>query len=524
MLTSGTILQDRYQLKQHLNAHPARQTWLAEDLETGERVVVKMLALTGAIQWDDLKLFEREAQILQHIEYPQIPKCRDYFSLDESNLWFVLVQDYIPGVSLKEQLNKGKRFKQEEIEKIALNVLEILQFLHQLNPPVLHRDIKPSNLIWGEDEQIYLIDFGAVQSQPNVAGKTFTVVGTYGYTPIEQFGGQAVPASDLYALGATLIHLLTGISPGELQDEDLRLQFRDRLTNKIAPKLINWLEKLTEPAVKKRFASVQEALSAWQLQPQFLIPWQQELAPSVKLEKSPEKLIIEIPSSWQIFGNRSWHFWLPAKIEVLKSIIPALQSSLQSLPQSQQQIILAAGTMGVLLLAISLLRLLIFIISLLIGIFFFSLSLLLFFLPATVIVSLMLVGGAIALQDLLNSHVNYFATTSLIFRRDKFSLTTNFFGNYHRKLGKTGQIKAIYPSLVSGLAKKQHPVIAISTQVPTELGDWDSNCKTYTFGHQLTEPESEWLVQEITDWLRELKIERGNQKTNEKPSNRTENH
>ena len=501
MLTSGTILQDRYQIQQHLNTHPARQTWLAEDLQTSERVVVKMLALTGAIQWDDLKLFEREAQILQHIEHPQIPKCRDYFSLDEGSIWFVLVQDYIPGVSLKEQLNRGKRFKQEEIEKIALSVLEILQFLHQLNPPVLHRDIKPSNLIWGEDEQIYLIDFGAVQAQPNVTGQTFTVVGTYGYTPIEQFGGQAVPASDLYALGATLIHLLTGISPGELQDEDLRLQFRDRLTKKIEPKLINWLEKLTEPAVKKRFANVQEALSAWQIQQNYLIPWRPSLAPSVKLEKSPEKLTIEIPSSWQIFWNQSWHFWLPAKIETLKSIIPSLRSSLQSLPQPQQQIILAVGTMVALLLAIIFLRLLVIIASLLIGVFFLGLSLLLFFLPATIIISLILVGSAIVFQEVFNSQVNYFAATSLIFERDKFSLTNSFFGNYRRKSGKTAQIQAIYPSVVAGFWKKQHPVIAISNQVPTELGDWDSGCQTYTFGHQLTEPESEWIIQEIKEWL-----------------------
>ena len=71
---------------------------------------------------------------------------------------------------------------------------------------MLHRDIKPSNLILGEDEQVYLVDFGAVQDKVAPSCTTFTVVGTYGYTPMEQFGGRAVPASDLYALGATLIH------------------------------------------------------------------------------------------------------------------------------------------------------------------------------------------------------------------------------------------------------------------------------------------------------------------------------
>lgn len=74
----------------------------------------------------------------------------------------------------------------------------------------MHRDIKPSNLIWGEDQHVYLVDFGAVQAQAAVTGVTFTVVGTSGYAPLEQFWGRAVAASDLYALGATLIHLLTG--------------------------------------------------------------------------------------------------------------------------------------------------------------------------------------------------------------------------------------------------------------------------------------------------------------------------
>jgi Serine/threonine protein kinase len=89
--------------------------------------------------------------------------------------------------------------------------------LHELSPPVLHRDIKPSNLILDDSEQIYLVDFGAVQAQASVTGVTFTVVGTSGYAPLEQFWGRgAVAASDLYALGATLIHLLTNTYPADL--------------------------------------------------------------------------------------------------------------------------------------------------------------------------------------------------------------------------------------------------------------------------------------------------------------------
>ncbi|HEY9299430.1 MAG TPA: serine/threonine-protein kinase, partial [Phormidium sp.] len=208
----------------------------------------------------DLKLFEREAQVLKQLNHPKIPKYRDYFSIDDRTLWFGLVQEYIPGASLKEQLDKGKKFSPQEIRKIALEVLNILIYLHQLSPALLHRDIKPSNLICGENNQVYLVDFGAVQDRAAAEGATFTVVGSYGYAPLEQFGGRAVPASDLYALGATLIHLLTGTAPADLPQKDLRIQFKDKVS--LNSNFLTWLEKLTDPALEKRFSSAREALEA----------------------------------------------------------------------------------------------------------------------------------------------------------------------------------------------------------------------------------------------------------------------
>lgn len=252
----------RYQLKQKLGHNAGRQTWLAEDLQITptEVVVVKLLSFGGEVQWDDLKLFEREAQVLKQLNHPRIPKYRDYFHIDDRTLWFGLVQDYIPGTSLKELLNQGKRFSEKQVRQIATDVLQILRYLHELHPSVLHRDIKPSNLILGEDKQVYLVDFGAVQDRAAKEGATFTVVGTYGYAPMEQFGGRAVPASDLYALGATLIHLLTGTTPADLPQQNLRICFKDRVN--LTPSLVRWIEKLTEPAPEQRFKSASEALSA----------------------------------------------------------------------------------------------------------------------------------------------------------------------------------------------------------------------------------------------------------------------
>jgi len=262
MLEAETLLQDRYQLKQKLGDNPARQTWLAIDsqLPDNPQVVIKLLAFGGQIQWENLKLFEREAQVLKQLNHPHIPKYRDYFCIDERSLWFALVEDYIPGASLKELLNQNQRFTEKQVTKIAVDILHILLYLHQLNPPVLHRDIKPSNLILGEDEQVYLVDFGAVQDSAAKEGGTFTVVGTYGYTPIEQFGGRAVPASDLYALGATLIHLLTGIAPADLPQKDFRIHFSDKVN--VSPGFVHWLERLTEPSLELRFTDVRQTLDA----------------------------------------------------------------------------------------------------------------------------------------------------------------------------------------------------------------------------------------------------------------------
>ncbi|MEH1834745.1 MAG: serine/threonine-protein kinase [Nostoc sp.] len=264
MLQAEQILQDRYQIQRQLGNNGIRQTWLAKDLQAsnGENstVVVKLLAFGGTVQWDDLKLFEREAQILKQLNHPRIPRYIDYFCIDDRTLWFGLIQEYIPGESLKEKLALGKRFSEKRARKIAVEVLNILTYLHELNPGVLHRDIKPSNLIWGEDNRIYLVDFGAVQDKAAREGVTFTVVGTYGYAPMEQFGGRAVAASDLYALGATLIHLLTGTSPSDLPQQDLRLQFTDRVN--LSPSFVSWLQKLIEPAPEQRFTSASQALNA----------------------------------------------------------------------------------------------------------------------------------------------------------------------------------------------------------------------------------------------------------------------
>jgi len=266
MLQAEQVLKKRYQLKQQRGNHVGHQTWLALDLTDPAKhpVIIKLLPFSSQVNGTALKLFEREAKVLKHLEHPRIPKYRDYFTNKPKNSselpWFALVYDYIPGKSLQELLQCGERFTEAEVKNIATQLLNILIYLHELSPPVIHRDIKPSNIIWGSDKQVYLIDFGTVQDRAKAEGAIFTVVGTSAYVPPEQLWGRAIPASDLYALGATLVHLLTGTAPDDLPQQQMRLQFGDRV--QLSPRFAYWLGKLTNLASERRFASARTALEA----------------------------------------------------------------------------------------------------------------------------------------------------------------------------------------------------------------------------------------------------------------------
>lgn len=301
MLQTGELLQGRYQLQECLAQNAGRQTWIAvdESVSPEEKVIVKFLAFSPEMQWEDFKLFEREAQVLKNLSHPRIPKYRDYFSLDKqagSGLyWFALVQDYIPGKSLQNLLDSGRHFTEKEVRSLAVQLLRILCYLHEFSPPVLHRDIKPSNLILGDDRKVYLVDFGAVQEQGAIEGVTFTVVGTAGYAPLEQFWGRAVPASDLYSLGATLIHILTGVTPADLPQKNLKIQFRDRIS--INPNFVYWIEALTAPDLSQRYPTAQAALNDLKAERYLNAPLQKiSLFPDseVQLWQSPTQLKVEI--------------------------------------------------------------------------------------------------------------------------------------------------------------------------------------------------------------------------------------
>lgn len=261
------ILADRYQLQERLNParEGSRETWLAIDLLCDRKpVVVKLAPFRSGLNWADFKLFEREATILQVLNHPRIPTYLDFLELDTDDYQgSALVQEYIEARSFQTQVGAGQNFTSEMVKDIAIQILEILNYLHKLNPPVIHRDIKPSNLLLGDRSgnsigNVYLVDFGAVQTIASTEYDTFTVVGTYGYMPFEQFGGQCVCASDLYSLGATLIYLLTGQHPADLPQVNGKIEFKTLV--ELDWRFHQWLQRTIAPAVSQRFSTAQEAL------------------------------------------------------------------------------------------------------------------------------------------------------------------------------------------------------------------------------------------------------------------------
>ena len=261
-------LVKHYQIKNLLGEGGSSTTYEAIDLKTNQRVALKALSLQKMNDWKVLELFEREANVLSKLNHPGIPHYLDYFYVDTpDNRCFYIVQELAEGQSLASLVESGWHASESEIQRIATQILNILVYLHSQTPPVIHRDIKPENIVFKspinshkqKDWAVCLVDFGAVQNTyNNTLMRGSTVVGTYGYMAPEQFLGQAVPATDLYGLGATLLYLLTHRSPAELPTNILEGDFRSQI--QISSAFADWLKKMIASDLENRFNSAKKAL------------------------------------------------------------------------------------------------------------------------------------------------------------------------------------------------------------------------------------------------------------------------
>ncbi|GEM_PF-435361 len=213
MLTVNTVVGGRYQIVKLLGGGGMKQVYLAMDLRLAKRrcALAEMLDnfADPTLQRKAVAAFKREAEMLATLDNPHIPRIYDNFS--ELNRHY-LVMEYVPGTTLEKELARcGGRLEEKAVIDLGLQIADALKYLHGLRPPVVYRDLKPSNVIITSAGLVKLIDFGIARYfQPL---KTGTAIGTQGYAAPEQYRGKAEVRSDLYALAATMHHLLTGRDP-----------------------------------------------------------------------------------------------------------------------------------------------------------------------------------------------------------------------------------------------------------------------------------------------------------------------
>lgn len=260
---AGTILNNRYEIVKRLGKGATSKVYLVRDLKMdGALLALKQMSV-DFIDYDQyikaMEDFNREADILSKLGHPSIPSLHDYFLADGN---FILVMQYVEGNTLEQKLNQSPMqwLEEKQVTEWSIQLCNTLNYLHLLDPPIIYRDLKPANIIFDEKlQRIFLIDFGIARFIK--ASVSFvTAIGTFGYAPPELCNGKVEPASDIYSLGATMYHLLTGIVP-ELLDPMFNFSLRilpRRINGNISIEMESILMKALAGKPENRFSSAQE--------------------------------------------------------------------------------------------------------------------------------------------------------------------------------------------------------------------------------------------------------------------------
>jgi serine/threonine-protein kinase len=269
-LDEGTILNGRYEIVRKIGGGGMGAVYLANDRNLGGvlRAVKEMVQSYIESEQQDKAVsdFKRESLLLTSLEHPAIPTIFDYF-FDEKEGRFYLVMKYISGGDLAGRLRAAPegRIDEKSVTEWAIQIADVLDYLHNHEPSIVYRDLKPANvMIDGNSGRVMLIDFG-IARWVNKEEKGVTAVGTMGYAPPELFSGNVEPRSDIYSLGSTMFHLLTGADPQsnpllifDFQKNPRPRQINSQLSDQIEQILIRSVEYNSEA----RFASAAEMRDA----------------------------------------------------------------------------------------------------------------------------------------------------------------------------------------------------------------------------------------------------------------------
>ncbi len=242
---AGPLIGGRFRIGPQLGRGSQGEIFLARDEKAkgadDKEVVVKRLTPRGT--WKSFELFERETKVLSQLRHAGVP--RYLATIEEPPGTFNLVMQRMPGENLRD-FTKRRRLSEVELRDVLIRCLEILDYLHTRTPPVVHRDIKPSNIMRApSDGRCSLVDFGGVLDAAREKGGS-TIVGTFGYMAPEQLHGQAVPATDIYALGATIVALAGGVEPEDVPRKGLKMDL-DKHLPALDPAFRQALAAMTDP-------------------------------------------------------------------------------------------------------------------------------------------------------------------------------------------------------------------------------------------------------------------------------------
>jgi formylglycine-generating enzyme required for sulfatase activity/tRNA A-37 threonylcarbamoyl transferase component Bud32 len=266
------ILRNRFRMIKLLGQGGFGRTYLAEDIDRlNQPCVVKQLAPNVQGTWainKAVELFQQEARQLQQLgQHPQIPSLDAYFEQDN---YLYLVQQFVDGDNLLTLFQNQGIWQENQVKQLLLELLPVLKFIHEQK--IIHRDIKPENIMRRRNDGVLmLIDFGvSKQLSGTVMSRLGTRIGSDGYAAIEQMkGGEAYPASDLFSLGATAFHLLTGVHPDGLWTEhgySWTGNWQQHLKKPIDKGLELILSKLLAKDIQQRYQSAEEVLIDFQRQ------------------------------------------------------------------------------------------------------------------------------------------------------------------------------------------------------------------------------------------------------------------
>ncbi|MDX6484419.1 MAG: eukaryotic-like serine/threonine-protein kinase [Gaiellaceae bacterium] len=270
MIAPGTVLQNRYAVERQIGAGGMGAVYVATDRRFGSTVALKETF------FDDPALrraFEREARLLNRLRHSALPRVSDHFEESEGQF---LVMEYISGEDLSQMLKarNGSGFPARQVLGWADQLLDALDYLHTQEPSVIHRDIKPQNLKLTARDQVVLLDFGLAKGTPlqTRVTQTGSLFGySFNYAPIEQMQGAGTdPRSDLYSLGATLYHLLTGMTPPDaltratavLNGEPDPLRPASETAAHVPAEVSDVLSRAMALSAARRFASAEEMRAA----------------------------------------------------------------------------------------------------------------------------------------------------------------------------------------------------------------------------------------------------------------------